>query len=80
MLHFSFGAPFALNIICTIPALAVSISSQLAPIYPWTQPMLAMSPAQSGVLNVTTETGVTILVAGLAFIIGGWSHFIKRDL
>ena len=76
----SFGTPFALNIICTIPSLSVSNSNQYSQIYPWMQPMLAMSPLQNGVLNVTPVTLVTIIVAGLVFIIGGWLHFIYRDL
>lgn len=76
----SFGTPFALNIICTIPSLVVSNSSYYARLYPWTQPMLAMSPLQNGVLDVLPESLVTITVSGLVFIIGGWFHFIKRDL
>jgi lantibiotic transport system permease protein len=76
----SFGTPFALNIVCTIPSLTVSNSIQYAQIYPWTQPMLAMSPLQNGVLDVTPESLVTITVGGLVFIIGGWLHFINRDL
>ncbi|WP_040207454.1 ABC transporter permease [Neobacillus jeddahensis] len=76
----SFGAPFALNIILTIPALAISNSSSYAPIYPWAQPMLAMRPTKNGLLDVTPETMITITIAGITFIIGGWLHFIKRDV
>ena len=76
----SFGSPFALNIICTIPSLAVSSSSQYAQMYPWMQPMLAMSPLQHGTPDLTAASLVTIAVAGFVFIIGGWLHFINRDL
>lgn len=40
----SFGAPFALNVILTIPAVAVAHSARFGPVYPWAQPMLAMIP------------------------------------
>ncbi|MCL6626793.1 MAG: ABC transporter permease [Alicyclobacillus shizuokensis] len=76
----SFGAPFALNIIFTIPAMAVANSSIYAPIYPWAQPMLAMLPGHQGTLNITTETAMTITIAGIVFIIGGWVHFTRRDI
>lgn len=76
----SFGAPFALNIIFTIPALAISNSSTYAPAYPWAQPMLAMLPTQNGIPNITPETALTVTLAGITFIIGGWLHFIKRDI
>lgn len=76
----SFGTPFALNVILTIPAMEISGSSTLAPIYPWAQPMLAMLPSTQGILNMTMETAITITIAGAVFIIGGWLHFIKRDV
>jgi lantibiotic transport system permease protein len=76
----SFGAPFALNIILTIPALAVSNSSVFAPLYPWAQPMLVMLPSHNGILNLTLETTITITTAGIVFIIGGLLHFMKRDI
>jgi len=76
----SFGAPFALNIILTMPALAVSNSSIFAPIYPWAQPMLVMLPSQNGMLNLTIEMIITITTAGIVFIIGGLLHFMKRDI
>lgn len=75
----SFSAPFALNIIFTIPAMVVATSSY-APTYPWAQPMLAMLPSHQGMLNVTTETAMTITIAGIVFMIGGWLHFTRRDI
>lgn len=76
----SFAAPFALNVICTIPASAVEGSNLYAPMYPWAQPMLAMLPGSSGLLYVTKETAITIAIAGIVFIVGGWIHFRTRDI
>lgn len=76
----SFGAPFALNIILTIPGIAVAHSHTYGPIYPWTQPMLAMLNVNHGsLLNVTTETLLTIVISGIVFIAVGLLHFTKRD-
>jgi hypothetical protein len=76
----SFGAPFALNIILTIPAMSIASSSIYAPLYPWAQPVLAMLPRQQGMLNVTPETMLTMTIAGVIFILGGWLHFTRRDI
>lgn len=76
----SFGAPFALNIILTIPGVAVAHSHTYGPIYPWTQPMLAMLNMNHGnLLNVTTETLLTIVISGIVFVTVGLLHFTKRD-
>ncbi|WP_083521068.1 ABC transporter permease [Alicyclobacillus kakegawensis] len=70
--------------IATLPLatlqLWVSNSSIYAPMYPWAQPMLAMLPGHQGTLNITTETAMTITIAGIVFIIGGWLHFTRRDI
>ncbi|MGC8230208.1 ABC transporter permease [Pseudobacillus badius] len=39
----TFGVPLAVSIVFTLPAIIVA-STPLGQIYPWTQPMLAMSP------------------------------------
>lgn len=75
----SFGAPFALNIILTIPAMAVAHSHTYGPIYPWTQPMLAMLNSHQGIINVTSETLMTIVISGIVFITVGLLHFTRRD-
>lgn len=76
----SFGAPFALNIILTIPAVAVAHSSRFGPIYPWAQPMLAMMPTGHHFIYVTTKTAMTIVISGVVLIAIGWVHFSKRDI
>lgn len=76
----SFGAPFAVNIILTIPAVAVAHSSRFGPVYPWAQPMLAMMPAGHHFLYVTVKTATTIIVSGIVLILVGWVHFSRRDM
>jgi len=76
----SFGAPFTLNVILTIPAVAVAHSERYGPVYPWAQPMLAMLPTDHGFLSVTPETSATIIISGVVLIVGGWWHFSKRDM
>lgn len=76
----SFGAPFALNIILTIPAVAVAHSSRFGPWYPWAQPMLIMQPGGHHFLNVTPKTTTTIVLSAVILIAAGWLHFKRRDI
>lgn len=76
----SFAAPFALNVVFTIPAMSIGSSHLYGPLYPWAQPMLAMLPSHAGISFATSETALTITVAGIVFMIGGWLHFVKRDI
>ncbi|HHW39222.1 MAG TPA: ABC transporter permease subunit [Bacillales bacterium] len=75
----TFGVPLAVSIVFTLPAIIVA-STPLGQIYPWTQPMLAMSPEdespiQSYFLFYTLVTGTFI-----ALLIYGIRSFIKRDI
>ncbi|WP_067624140.1 ABC transporter permease [Alicyclobacillus acidiphilus] len=76
----SFGAPFAVNVILTIPGVAVAHSSRFGPVYPWAQPMLAMMPGGHHFLDMTTKTTSTIIISGVVLILVGWLHFAKRDI
>lgn len=76
----SFGAPFAVNVILTIPAVAVAHSSRFGPVYPWAQPMLAMMPSGHHFLYVTTKTASTIIISGMVLVAVGWTHFSRRDI
>lgn len=76
----SFGAPFALNIILTIPAVAVAHSVRFGPVYPWAQPMLAMIPGGHHLLNVTLKTSMTIVLSAIVLVAVGWLHFKRRDI
>ncbi|MED4953557.1 ABC transporter permease [Paenibacillus macerans] len=74
----TFGIPLAVSIIFTLPAILVA-STPLGQVYPWTQPMLAMSPEdespiQSYFLFYSLLTGsFTVLL-----LLGLW-RFAKRD-
>lgn len=76
----SFGAPFAVNIILTIPAVAVAHSSRFGPVYPWAQPMLAMMPGSHHFLYMTTKTASTIIISAIVLVLTGWMHFSRRDI
>lgn len=73
----SFGAPFALNIILTIPAVAVAHSSRFGPIYPWAMPMRTMMPGGS---YLTPTCIWTMVISGIVLVIAGWMHFSRRDI
>ncbi|MFS0615286.1 ABC transporter permease [Lederbergia ruris] len=75
----TFGVPLAVSIVLTLPDIIVA-STPLGQIYPWTQPMLAMSPEdespiQSYFLFYTLVTGTFIVL-----LIYGLRSFIKREI
>jgi lantibiotic transport system permease protein len=73
----SFAAPFALNVVFTIPATVIGSSNAYAPMYPWAQPMLAMLPNAHAGLTVTSTMAVTVALSGAVFIVGSWLYFQK---
>lgn len=78
----SFGAPLALNVVLTLPAILVANSEKYGPFYPWAQPLLAMSQQEGDVFfNVSLETLFFVIIGGfiIAFI-GGWWTFVRRDV
>ena len=76
----SFGTPFALNVVLTIPAMAVARSNTYGSIYPWTQPMLAMLPSNHGLIIVTQQMALTIFCSGIMTILCGWLYYVKRNI
>ncbi|CEH29163.1 MrsE [Aneurinibacillus migulanus] len=75
----NFGVPLAFNIALTLPAI-LAANTSLGQFYPWTQPMLAMSPTdetpiQSFPLFYTVVIGVFI-----ATMVFGIRNFTKRDM
>ncbi|MBY7141930.1 ABC transporter permease [Virgibacillus sp. NKC19-3] len=74
----SFGAPLALNIGLSLPALLIANSS-FGQFYPWAQPMLAMSPADES--PIPSYMVFYMLVLGLFLVITliGIATFKKRD-
>ena len=77
----SFGAPFALNAILTLPAVLIANSETYGPYYPWAQPLLGMLPADNGMFLIPQTTLTTvILVTTVLAVGGGWTHFVRRDV
>lgn len=78
----SFGAPLALNVVLTLPAVLIANSEKYGPFYPWAQPLLAMSPQEGDVLfNVSLETLFIVIIGGFIIAsIGGWWTFMRRDV
>ena len=68
----SFAAPFALNVIGTLPATAAG--GTWAQVYPWCLPALAM------LSHLTPVAVITLCTTGAALIVGGWWHCVRRDL
>ncbi|WP_455920281.1 ABC transporter permease [Priestia megaterium] len=75
----TFGIPLAVSIVFTLPAIIVA-STPLGQIYPWTQPMLAMSPTDESPIEsyFTFYTLLSILSVGLLYF--GTRNFAKRDI
>ncbi|SDS63287.1 hypothetical protein SAMN05444162_1902 [Paenibacillaceae bacterium GAS479] len=78
----SFAAPLAVNVVFTLPNMLVTNSEDIAPWYPWAQPLLAMMPQDRydvGAFTVSLET-LFIVVAGsfVVFLGAGWTSFLRR--
>jgi len=79
-----FAAPLALNVIFTLPNLLVINSERFAPLYPWTQPMLAMLPSSGAdgagtALAVDPATLFGVVGGSFAlFLLAGLGMFLRR--
>lgn len=73
MFH-SLAAPFAVNVIFTIPTLLVLNSEKLAPYYPWGQPFMMMyvTEDQGDIFYIPWEQLITVVGGSfvLFFVIG----------
>jgi len=82
----SFGAALALNVCFTLPAIFAAQSHEIAPWYPWAQPVLAMSglgptSAEDIALGVSMTTLWVVIVGGLAVaLLGGLWTFARADI
>lgn len=82
----SFGAALALNVCFTLPAIFAAQSHEIAPWYPWAQPVLAMSgmgptSAQEVALGVSMTTLWVVIVGGLVVaLLGGLVTFARADV
>jgi lantibiotic transport system permease protein len=75
----TFGIPLAVSIVFTLPAIIVA-STPLGQIYPWTQPMLAMSPEDESPIQSYLLFYTLVIGTFMVLLIYGIRSFIKRDL
>lgn len=77
----SFAAPLALNVVLTLPAVAIANSATYGPWYPWAQPLLAMMPMEKAISEFSQLNFWVIVVGGFAVLTAaGWRHFVRRDV
>lgn len=75
----TFGIPLAVSIVFTLPAIIVA-STPLGQIYPWTQPMLAMSPADESPIESYFTFYTLLSILSMALLYFGIRNFAKRDI
>lgn len=74
----TFGIPLAVSIVFTLPAIIVA-STPLGQIYPWTQPMLAMSPEDESPIQSYFLFYTLLIGTFIVLLIYGLRNFTKRD-
>lgn len=75
----TFGIPLAVSIVFTLPAIIVA-STPLGQVYPWTQPMLAMSPADESPIESYFTFYTLLSILSIALLYFGIRNFAKRDI
>lgn len=76
----SFAAPFAVNVIFTLPSILVVNSEQFAPYYPWVQPFEMMYVGSPEDIFFVPWDQLLTVVGGsfLLFFIGGYLYFQRK--
>lgn len=74
----TFGIPLAVSIIFTLPAIIIA-STPLGQIYPWTQPMLAMSPEDESPIQSYFLFYSLLIGTFIVLLLYGLRSFTKRD-
>ncbi|CAK6481259.1 ABC transporter permease [Peribacillus castrilensis] len=74
----TFGIPLAVSIIFTLPAIIIA-STPLGQIYPWTQPMLAMSPEDESPIQSYFLFYALLIGTFIVLLLYGLRSFAKRD-
>lgn len=73
----NFGVPLGINIIFTLPSLFVA-NSKLGQFYPWTQPLLAMSPMDETPITSMLVFYLMILLGFIIPMLLGIKYFKKK--
>ncbi|MEI2393516.1 hypothetical protein V8V55_27375, partial [Priestia megaterium] len=68
-----------MTILFTLPAIIVA-STPLGQIYPWTQPMLAMSSADESPIESYFTFYTLLSILSMALLYFGIRNFAKRDI
>ncbi|MGG3821878.1 ABC transporter permease [Geobacillus thermodenitrificans] len=83
MLFKSFAAPFAVNVVFTLPAILAVNSEKFGPLYPWAQPFLMMyvsGDAENDIFFVPWEQVLTVVGGSfLIFFFGGLLYFRRKE-
>ncbi|KAA6450012.1 ABC transporter permease [Bacillus atrophaeus] len=74
----SFGIPLAVSIVFTLPAIIIA-NTPLGQIYPWTQPMLAMSPEDESPIQSYFLFYTLLIGSFIILLFYGVRSFMKRD-
>ncbi|MBT2689667.1 ABC transporter permease [Bacillus sp. ISL-47] len=77
----SFAAPFAVNVIFTLPAILAMNSEKAGPYYPWAQPFAMMYPAANtdDLFFIPWEQLLTVIGGFfLLFYLGGYLYFQRK--
>ncbi|MBO0992458.1 ABC transporter permease [Bacillus sp. SD088] len=74
----TFGIPLAVSIIFTLPAIIVA-STPLGQFYPWTQPMLTMSPEDESPIQSYFLFYTLVIGSFIVLLIYGLRSFADRD-
>ncbi|ANC22997.1 MULTISPECIES: ABC transporter permease [Bacillus cereus group] len=76
----SFAAPMIICVALTIPGIIIGQSERFGPIYPWSQPLLAMVPtgSETELLFISTKSISIVLISFIVFFIGGLLNFNRK--
>ncbi len=77
----SFAAPFAINVIFTLPSILAINSKTIGPYYPWAQPfsMMYVGGNTDDVFFVPWDQLLTVVGGGfLLFFLGGYLYFQRK--
>lgn len=80
----SFGAPLGINFMLTIPNILIVNSADIAPYYPWAQPLLLMMPGEGmgfGAFLIPLSTTLPVVLgSALLFILIGSLYFKRKEI